>query len=139
MNVPFDYDILDRMEHLIAALRKHKAEINEALAYTGFSYSFHHVVLRVMTGDLDCFVFPNSVIMAEVVEAPNFKSYGIYIAAGDLQEILDAEDLMLAEARLRGCRYLSMTGRRGWEKPLKQMGWQHSLSILKKDVPDVEN
>lgn len=139
MNAPFDFDILDRMELIINALRKHKPEINEALAYAGFSYSFHHVVMRAVSGDLDCYVLPNSVILAEVVEAPNFRTYSLYISAGDLQEILSQEDQMLHEARLRKCRYLSITGRRGWEKPLKAMGWQHSLSILKKDVPDEQD
>jgi hypothetical protein len=127
-------DLVTRLIAALQAMQKHRLDIEAALWYSDYSYSFDDVVVRVMQGDLEVFIFEKSIILAEVDHAPQFNTFHLYLAGGDLEEILAQEDLMMNEARLRGCRYISIAGRRGWEAPLRKMGWTHKLSILKKEI-----
>ena len=128
---------LDRLERIICELRRFQSVIEKALSYSDNSHTFDNVCGRVIDGSLDLYVLPNSVMLCETFRQPNFSQYHVYLGGGDLQEIIDYHPQMEREARLRGCKYLSMTGRLGWKKPLEQNGWTHKLSIYKKEVPDV--
>lgn len=128
-------DLADSIIRALQAMQKHRLDIETALCYGDNSHTFDDVVLRLVRGELDIFEFENSLIIAEVCDAPQHRTFHLYIGCGDLNEILSKEDFMLREARIRGCKYISIAGRRGWEKPLKDMGWRHTLSILSKEVP----
>jgi hypothetical protein len=125
---------LGKLRATIDALEKFELDIKEALCYGTGSHNFTDVVARVLTGTLDLYVFPNSVIIMEFTKYPNHSVYHGYIAAGDLQEILDAHPMIEKEARARKCKYLTIAGRKGWERPMKLHGWQHSLSVMQKEV-----
>ena len=127
-------DSLQRIKSLIGALEKFELDIREALCYGTNSHTFDYVCARVLSGSADLYEFPNSVIIMEKSVYPNHSVYHGFIAAGDLQEILDAHPLIEEEAKKRGCEYLSIAGRKGWEKPMKKYGWKHSLTIMKKEL-----
>jgi hypothetical protein len=128
--------LADNLIHLMGILKKFELDIRTALEYGNNSHSFDDVVRMAVLGEVDVYEFPNSVIIMELTKYPNFSVYHGFIATGDLQEILDAHGLMFREAKLRGAKYLSIAGRRGWERAMKQRGWDHRLSILYKEVPD---
>lgn len=127
--------LLDNLDRTLAALRKFELDICRALEYGNNSHSFDDIVRLVLDGSVDMYEFPNSVIIMELTHYPNFSVYHGFIAAGDLQEILDAHTMMFKEARLRGAKYLSIAGRRGWEKAMRNHGWSHKLSIMQVEVP----
>lgn len=132
-------DLAARLIAALQAMQKHRLDIEKALWYADNSHTFDDVVIRLMRGELDIFEFDNSLIITEVYDAPQHRTFHLYIGCGDLDEILSKEDLMMNEARLRGCKFISIAGRRGWEKPLREMGWKHSLSILRKEIPYEQN
>lgn len=128
--------ILERMEDLLATMRKHREQIEVALAYGHDAHTFDSVVASIIAGARDLYTLPNAVIIAEVGRYANFSVYHGFIAAGDLNEILAFDDQFIKEGRLRGCKFVSITGRRGWEPTLRKQGWSHDLSILYKEVPN---
>lgn len=127
---------LDILESMISDLRKWQAVIEAALKHSDNSHTFDDVCARVLSGDLDMYALPNSVMLCEYVELPGFTQYHVYLGGGNLEEILAYHPTMEAHARKRGCKYLSMTGRLGWKKPLLNHGWTHKLSIYKKEILD---
>lgn len=127
-------DSLAKAEHIIHALKKFRVDIEAALLYGSNSHSFNDVVATVFSGELELHALPNSVILMEHTKYPNHSVYHAYIAAGDLQEILDALPMLDKRARELGCKYLTLNGRRGWESALKNYGWTYSLSMMEKEV-----
>lgn len=131
---------LDGMDDMTAALRKFRVDIEAALGYGGHSHSFANVVAMCVTGEVDLYILPSSVIMMQLTDYPNYKSYHAFIAAGDLDEIIEAQNgLLIREARLRGASKLTLAGRRGWARALKSEGWEDKLVIMHKDVPNEQN
>ena len=129
-------DIFTETEKMIAALRNFRLDIEKALEYSGGSHSFEHVAAMCITGQADLYVLPNSVIIMELHTYPNHKVYHAFIAAGDLDEIVEAQSTtLIREAQLRGAKYLTLAGRTGWTKTLKTEGWTHTLCLMQKEVP----
>ena len=129
-----DTDPLDRLLEIVTNLKRFRTEIEEALAYADNSHTFDRICERVIHGDLLMYVFDNSVLLCEISEYPNFKTFHVYLGGGDLKEMLDAQEIIEADAILFDCKYVSMTGRIGWKPHFEKRGWTHSLSIYKKEL-----
>ena len=129
-----EVDALERLEEIVSNLKKFRSVIEEALFYANNSHSFDHICERVIRGDLLMYPLENSVLLCEISTYPNFKTFHVYLGGGDLQEMLDAQDLIEADGRLFGCKFVSMTGRLGWKPHFEKRGWKHSLSIYKKEL-----
>ena len=127
-------DPLDRLIEITAALKKFRAVIEEALTYADNSHSFDRICERVIYGDLLMYPMDNAILLCEVTEAPNFKTFHVYLGGGDLEEMLDAQPMIEADALLFDCKYVSMTGRLGWKPHFEKRGWKHTLSIYKKEL-----
>lgn len=127
--------LLVGLRRTLDVLEKFQLDICAALEYGNNSHTFDDIVKLALVGEVDVYELPNSVIVMELSKYPQFAVYHGFIAAGNLEEILSAHKMMFREARLRGAKYLSIAGRRGWEKAMKAHGWQHKLSIMQIEVP----
>lgn len=137
--LPIEQDPLESMKDIIDALQRHRAGIERALTYGGGGHTFDYVAARVLSGDCDIYILPNSIIIAEIGEQTNFSVYHGFIAAGNLEEILSFDEQFQHEARIRGCKKVSIAGRRGWLKPMKSIGWDEAICIMYKDVKDEQD
>ncbi len=131
--------LLGRAQRLLYVLQKFELDICKALKYGSNSHTFDDIVRSALSGDIDVYELPNAVIIAELSTYPQHKVYHIFIAAGDLDEILDYQPRLHEEAKLRGASYLTLAGRKGWERVLKEHGWKHNLSIMNVRVNDGQN
>ena len=128
-------DIFTEMEELIAGLRKFRVDIEKALEYGNSSHGFDDIALKALTGEVDTYILPNSVIIMELDASPKHKSYHAFIAAGDLDEIIEAQNgLLIREAKYRNAKYLTLAGRRGWAKVLEKHGWTEQLVVMSKEI-----
>ena len=71
-------------------------------------------------------------IVTEIVIYPRKKVLNIFLAGGELDQILDMDHDVKNWAKEHGCTAATMSGRIGWKKPLKPLNWkmQH-VSFLK--------
>lgn len=123
--INLDYDepgLLEKLALSIAVLSKHKLDIIAALEYGGGKHDFDAVVSQVVRGDAHLYPLPNSVIIAEIIRGSR-DIYHIFVAAGDLNEILSVNEFMKEQARANYCDVLGMSGRLGWKRPLRDLGW----------------
>lgn len=128
---------LVRLRRIIDCLEKYRVDIEKALWYGGNTHTFDYVCQRVLKGDLDLYELRNSVLLCEFKKYPLYSVYHVYIAAGNLDEILGFEKRRIhEEARLRKCSKITFTGRRGWKRPLEQRGWEEVHITMAKDVKD---
>lgn len=127
-------DAMNDMANLIRVFDKYWLDIDKALCYSNRSHSVQDVMQRVAGGSAYLHELDNSIIITEIVEHPNHSVYHVFIACGDLDEVLDFVPIMEAEAKTFGCSYLSFTGRLGWHKVLKDKGWSTQLVTAYKEV-----
>lgn len=112
---------------LLRVLKKFRLDIEDALCYSYDSHSFNDVVEMLLSGEAHMHELPNSVIIAEVQQTPNHKVYNIFIAAGNLHEVLEAQNMLIEISKELGCKFMSFSGRLGWAKVLKNKGWSAQL------------
>lgn len=125
----------DGIATVISLMKKHEVDIHTALSYGRHSYSFDDLIRLILSGRILFYPLPNSVMLCEVHEAPQRKSFNCFVCAGDLAELLtDGNDLVMSEAKRLGCSIVTLSGRPGWKPTLEKLGWDHATVTLYKEL-----
>ena len=115
-------DELERLAHHIEA----------ALAYSGDTHSLLHVVDAIKDGSAQFFPLENSVIVTEIIDYPQMSVCRIWLAGGEMEELLKAEKKIVEWARGLGCSGMEIIGRKGWERQLSE--YKASSVVLTKEI-----
>lgn len=115
-------DELERLAHHIEA----------ALAYSGDTHSLLHVVDAIKDGSAQFFPLENSVIVTEIVDYPKRAVCRIWLAGGEMDELIEAEKSIVKWARSHGCDGMEIIGRKGWERQLKD--YKPASTVLIKEI-----
>jgi len=115
-------DELERLAHHIEA----------ALAYSGDTHSLLHVVDAIKDGSAQFFPLENSVIVTEVVDYPKKAVCRIWLAGGEMDELIEAEKSIVEWAKSHGCSGMEIIGRKGWERQLKD--YNAASTVLIKEI-----
>ena len=115
-------DELERLAHHIEA----------ALAYSGDTHSLLHVVDAIKDGSAQFFPLENSVIVTEIVDYPKRAVCRIWLAGGDMDELVEAEKSIVEWAKSHGCDGMEIIGRKGWERQLKD--YTAASTVLIKEI-----
>lgn len=126
--VPFEGEcgIIERLRVLVNSISERRDLICNALAYTEGTHTFDDIVNMIMTNRVLWWPLPNSFLITEILHYPRKKYLHVFLAGGDLTEIKSMNDELKRAAKLAGCAGVSLAGRRGWVKALKDIGWQES-------------
>ncbi len=71
-------------------------------------------------------------LATELVGEPDGLCLHIWLAGGDLQEILALRPGLEAHARGEGCRFVTINGRPGWSRVLRDFGYALTGGELKR-------
>ena len=115
-------DELERLAHHIEA----------ALAYSGDTHSLLHVVDAIKDGSAQFFPLENSVIVTEIVDYPKRAVCRIWLAGGEMDELIEAEKSIVEWAKSHGCDGMEIIGRKGWERQLKD--YRPASTVLIKEI-----
>lgn len=115
-------DELERLAHHIEA----------ALAYSGDTHSLVDVVDAIKDGSAQFFPLENSVIVTEVVDYPQKAVCRIWLAGGEMDELIEAEKSIVDWAKSHGCSGMEIIGRKGWERQLKD--YNAASTVLIKEI-----
>jgi hypothetical protein len=108
-----------------------KRWIGDALEYAGGSHTMDDVAQAVWSGKAQFFPLQKSAIITEIVDYPQKAMCRIWLAGGDLDELMDAEKSIAYWAKTQGCAGMEIVGRRGWSRQLKD--YRQSAVVLMKD------
>jgi len=108
--------------------------IEDALEYAGGSHTLQDVMLAVAEGKAQFFPLDKSAIVTEIVDYPQKAMCRIWLAGGDLDELIDAEAAIAAWAKTLGCSGMEIIGRRGWSRKLES--YRQSAVVLMRDFKD---
>lgn len=108
-----------------------KRYIEDALEYAGGSHSIDDVRDFVLAGKAQFHPLPISCIITEIVDYPQKSMCRIWLAGGNLEELMQAEKSIAHWAKSIGCDGMEIVGRKGWSRQLKD--YRESAVVLMKD------
>jgi len=125
--------VVDDYLTMLYGLKHWQDKIQIALDKCGNAHSFDDVVRLVIEKKVGLFLYPDCVVIMEVIEYPQYSVFHCFIGAGDLTALLGKIEAMHDIARNMGCKYLSFAGRRGWTKAMPD-GWTPICTTMYKEV-----
>ena len=108
--------------------------IQSALDEGGNTHDFSDIVDGVISGHMQLWPAPKGCAVTEIVIYPRKKVLHIFLAAGELKQILQMEKDAIKWGKSQGCEAVSLSGRFGWKKVLKDYGWQPQMIVLGKEI-----
>jgi hypothetical protein len=117
--------------NLIEANRHH---IEAALEYSGGTHVYEDVEKAILEGRMQLWPGSKSMAVTEIVEYARKKVLHIFLAAGDMEELIDMIDSAAAWGRTQSCTSLTMSGRKGWERVLGRHGFQPVMTVMERAI-----
>jgi hypothetical protein len=109
--------------------------IEAALEYTGGTHTLEDIEEAIAAGRMGLIALERSALIIEVHIYPRLKALHIFLAGGDLDELKSCDARMDATAKVLGCSRITIAGRRGFVRTLKDLGYRERWSVLAKEIP----
>jgi hypothetical protein len=77
---------------------------------------------------------PKCAMVYEVVAFPQLKILHGFLCGGELQELKSFDPYLQEMARVLGCARVTIAGRPGWARALRDLGYSHSCTIVSKEI-----
>jgi len=107
--------------------------IEAALEYSGGTHTFEDVKERILDGRLQLWPAERGCAVTEIVIYPQKKVLHVFLAGGEMGQIIDMIDSAVAWGKTQGCSGMTIAGRRGWEKVLAKYGYRPVMTVLEKE------
>jgi hypothetical protein len=108
--------------------------IEDALRYNSGTHVYEDIEKAVIAGEMQIWPTPNSCAVTEIAVYARKKVLHVFLAAGDLDEIVGGLDVAMAWAKAQGCESISLTGRKGWERVLSAHGFEPVAVMLERQI-----
>lgn len=113
---------------------RHTDQLERALALDGGGYTLGDVQVLIQQEMVQLWEAPDAVLITEVHDLPRFRSIHFWLAAGELESVIELSHQALKWARLIGCTRATLAGRKGWERVLADEGWTFGMTVLSKEL-----
>jgi len=107
--------------------------IENALDKGGNTHNFIDICEGVLSGTMQLWSNEKACAITEIVVYPNKKVFHVFLAGGKMEEVLSLHDNSLEWAKSQGCEGMTLSGRKGWTKALKDRGWNVHQTVLAKE------
>jgi len=97
--------------------------MKKALRLAGDTHSLEDVVDALNKGRMQAFWSDNAAVITQIVQHPRKKELNVFLAFGDLDEVMAMQPEVSEFGRQHGCDFMVMSGRLGWQKVLPNHGW----------------
>lgn len=101
-----------------------------ALEVAGNTHGPDDVAHAVKQGRMQSWTNGDSLIVTEVLEFPKTKALNVFLAVGNLDEVLALLPDLEEFGRQHGCAVMRMEGRKGWARVLPHYGWVADPKVI---------
>lgn len=108
--------------------------IEAALEYSGGTHVFDDIVQGILDGRMQLWPAPRGCIVTEIVVYPRKRVLNLFLAGGELDQILDMHDAVKAWAKEQDCEAAQLAGRLGWKRVLEPLGWKTQHVNFQKEI-----
>ena len=107
--------------------------IEKALVFEGEIHAVKDALDYIWEGKRQLWVKDDGLMITKIEQWPRRKFLRVWLAAGNLKDIMAMQPLIEEFAIQEGCDSLVCGGRKGWGKVLGTIGWEedHSRSFVK--------
>ncbi len=120
--------------NMFEELTRCRSWIESALEYSGGTHTFDDIVAGVYSGHMQFWPADKGCAITEIITFPRKKVLHVFLAAGEMNQIVDMDDSAEKFAIANGCSAMSIAGRRGWKKVLAEKGYEESFTTLTKEI-----
>ena len=107
--------------------------IEAALEYSGGTHEFEDIVEGIQSGRMQFWPAPRGCLVTELVAFPKKKTINVFLGGGELEQLRDMHADVIAWAKTQGCSAATISGRAGWARAFKSMGWIPLHTTLMKE------
>ena len=122
------------MTNVVEELIRCKPWLEAALELSGGTHTLDDVVQAIIKGEMQFWPAPKGCAVTEIVNYPRKKVLHIFLAGGEMEQIIDMDDSAVEFAKMNGCTGMSIAGRKGWKRVLKDKGYVETFTVLGKDI-----
>ena len=108
--------------------------IESALAFSGGTHEFSDIVEGIHSLRYQFWAAERGCAVTEIIVYPRKRVLHVFLAGGEMDQILDMESSAAEFARQQNCHGMSLAGRKGWSKVLKDYGWNEAFTTLSKEL-----
>lgn len=108
--------------------------IADALEYSGGTHTPVDVAESILRGTMQLWPGPEACAVTEIVVYPSKKVLHVFLAAGNMEGIVDMQKSAEEWGKLQGCTAMTIAGRKGWARVLKDVGYQEKFVTLAKEL-----
>ena len=107
--------------------------MEDALAYSGGTHAFEDVVAGIASGRMQFWPAPRGCAVTEIVVYPRKRVLHVFLAGGEMDQIIDMIDSAVAWSKEQGCTSMTIAGRHGWRRVLEKHGYRAVMTVLEKE------
>jgi hypothetical protein len=115
-------------------LERCKDWIEAALEYSGGTHEWSDIVEGIHSLRYQFWPAERGCAVTEIILFPKKKIFHVFLAGGEMDQIVDMNDSAAQFAKAQGCDGMSIAGRKGWSRVLKNEGWTESFTTLAKEL-----
>ena len=134
MNDIMDMDINERRQYVESEFARCLPWIDAALEHGGNVHKAEDVLAGIFEGCYQFWPAPNGAVVTEILCYPQSKTLHIFLGGGDIGQLLDMESSLIAFAQINECDEITITGRRGWVKALRSIGFDEAATTVRRKV-----
>lgn len=101
-----------------------------ALDVAGKTHGPEDIARAVDEGRMQAWNAGDSLILTEVLSFPQARALNVFLAVGNLDEVLSLLPDLESFGREHGCEKMRMEGRRGWARVLPAYGWKEDKKVI---------
>tara|TARA_R110002153_G_scaffold53747_1_gene149613 strand:- start:732 stop:1088 length:357 start_codon:yes stop_codon:yes gene_type:complete len=105
-----------------------------ALEYSGGTHIWQDIVDNVVTGKMQLWFGEKSSAITEILCYPRKKVLHVFLAGGDMNELIDMIEDASNWGRTQGCNAITMSGRKGWQRVLDKDEWLLTSVTMGKEL-----
>jgi len=107
-------------------------------ALKGSGWTFNEVMEGVERGDFFVFSNDQAAIVCEYIISPRHKVFHCWAAGGDKNASLEPLEALVHQAEafaiLNGCDSAGGTGRKGWVRAMRNLGYTEATPAVEKEL-----
>ncbi len=120
------------MTDLASMWSRHREELLKALELCGGVFTERDIVDGLVCGEYQMFERRNAAVIVSVQDYPQSRSVHIFLAGGDLADLIVMEKDVIEWGRTKNCDRVEWSGRRGWLRKLK--GYTELCTVACKEI-----
>ena len=108
--------------------------IEDALSYGMGTHTVEDVWYEIVNGDLQFWPAERGCFVTEVQVHPQCRIFHVFLAGGEMDQLKEMIDSLESFAEALGCKFISISGRKGWERALKDRGVRPLSVVVGKEL-----